>query len=197
MSLFLVAGSDDVPATVIAFFAAKAPQIILPIIERLHDPADLLRATADPGMLLHAHLDLIVDSSLAMTEEIRDKLTELELRVRTRPSMHSIKALHSISSDLVMLRQANLPVQAMMVALRVNDIERNHSVLTGFHVQFDATKEHGRLSHTTKIFLQDVNEHIDVVIASLLQFNTLASSLVDYQFNVSLRFDLMHMNQPA
>lgn len=61
-----------------------------PIYNRLRTPNTVLRASADPSMLLEALLDLVVDRALDIVDRFHENILTVEKSILLRPKMRAV-----------------------------------------------------------------------------------------------------------
>ncbi|KIO26588.1 hypothetical protein M407DRAFT_74306 [Tulasnella calospora MUT 4182] len=161
------------------------------IKERLRQPNTLLRGTAEPSVLLHGLLDLMVDHAIQVVDAFQDQILVLEQETLLRPHMDSVKLLHMLSADLTLHKRALKPLQSLVYGMRRYDLDRCVAMAASVNGSSapDLSKVKGFLSHQAKVYLADVHDHLEYVIASLEMFETITENLISYSFNV-LSYDM-------
>jgi len=149
-----------------------------PILNRLKQRDSVLRTTADPSLLLEAILDLVVDRAFDIVDAFNENILKLEQEVLIHPKMRTLRRLHVLSGDLTLHRRTIDPLKTLIYGLRRYDTDR--SVATT--ADGDA-KPLGFLSHKTKVYLNDVHDHIELILASLEMFESISENLINFCFN--------------
>jgi len=85
--------------------------------QRLQTPRSRLRS-GDASFLLHSLLDAIVDSCFPLLEHYGDRLEDVEGEVLERPTPESIKDIHELKRELLLLRRAVWPMREVISALQ-------------------------------------------------------------------------------
>jgi Mg2+ and Co2+ transporter CorA len=84
-----------------------------------------------------------------------------------------------MSGDLTMRKRALTPIKSLIYGLRRYDLERSAAVQGGGKVAI------GYMSTKTKIYLTDIYDHIDFILASLDMYSAMTENLIQFSFNVS------------
>ncbi|KAF5311796.1 hypothetical protein D9619_002789 [Psilocybe cf. subviscida] len=114
--------------TVISLQSAASLEYTAPIAERLHRPDSVLRTSEDASLLVESLLDLVVDRVLEVVDEYQAAISHLERDILLYPVMHSVRALHILSGDLIMHKRTLQPIHTMISGLRQYDLERCRAV---------------------------------------------------------------------
>ncbi|KAH9951017.1 hypothetical protein B0H21DRAFT_818847 [Amylocystis lapponica] len=162
--------------TVISISQDSNVNFLEPITERLRHSQTGLRKTADPSLLVHSLLDLIVDQALEIVDEYQGKLDEIEHTVLIKPSMKTVRSLHVLQEDLIGLHRTLEPIKTLVYGLRRYDADRAAATAD------DMTP--GYMSQKAKIYLADVIDHIEHTLMSLDMFAGISENLIDYTFNM-------------
>ncbi|MBW0493814.1 hypothetical protein O181_033529 [Austropuccinia psidii MF-1] len=183
--------------TLITIFSHDGSRTVLPLIARLKTMDTLLRSSADASMLLQALLDIIVDQALDVVEAFRSKLTSLEAKVLVSPDLDTVRHLHVLSGELLLLKRTLTPLSTLVHGIMNHD-PSERKVVNYRAVQRassgDGLLEDGQsiatsvpgggfISSQARLYLSDVLDHIDSVLSSLELFSEFASNLVDFTFN--------------
>ncbi|KZW00478.1 hypothetical protein EXIGLDRAFT_830641 [Exidia glandulosa HHB12029] len=176
-NLFILLWRDG---TVISIFAKPGSDFAAPIVSRLKSRDTILRATADPSLLVQSMLDLVVDQALEVIDRYHAQLTKLEASILIKPQMTAVRSLHILSGDLAMRKRSLEPIKSLVFGLRRYDLDRS-AALT------EDPKEPpvGFMSHKAKIYLADVLDHMDYILSSIDLFSTISENLISYSFNMS------------
>ncbi|KAH9814945.1 hypothetical protein DFH28DRAFT_969877 [Melampsora americana] len=191
LSIFLLRGG-----TLITIFSHDGSRTVVPLLDRLRSSDTLLRSTSDASMLLQAVLDLIVDQALDVVEAFRSRLTSLEAAVLNNPKLDTVRHLHVLSGELLLLKRTLTPLSSLVHRIRNHDPsdermtgQSNYSVggFTGepldHTIHQSSSDSTGFISPKAKVYLSDVLDHIDSLLSSLELFSGWASNLVDFTFN--------------
>lgn len=142
----------------------------------------MLRSSEDASLLLQALLDVVGDAALDMVTEFRDELTILEGRVLAKPSMLTVRHLHSLSAQLLLLKSTISPLQSLIQSLRYADEVKASSAArpqTTTAGNGNGKLRHvGFISHEAKVYLSDTLDHIDSVVSSLDLFSGISENLI-------------------
>ncbi|KAH8920694.1 hypothetical protein BT69DRAFT_1352196 [Atractiella rhizophila] len=190
--------------TLISFFQRGAAGYVTGLFNRLRESQTLLRITEDPSMLVHNLLDLVSDHALEIVEEFRKRITFLEGQVLVKPMASTVRHLHVLSAELLLLKRTLSPLASVVRRVRDHQVldavalpGRSHhhhnshrrytdnSMYDSRHDSFSGEiKKEPFISRTAEIYLADVADHVDSVLSSIELFTALASNLVDFTFNM-------------
>jgi len=84
-----------------------------------------------------------------------------------------------MSGDLNIRKRALTPIKSLIYGLRRYDLERSAAVQGGGKVAV------GYMSTKTKIYLADIYDHIDFILASLDMYSAMTENLIRFSFDVS------------
>ncbi|KAH8919530.1 hypothetical protein BT69DRAFT_1284743 [Atractiella rhizophila] len=178
--------------TIISFFQKGAAHLIAPLFNRLRSPHSTLRMCEDPSMVLHNLLDVVADQALEIVESFRREIMILEGQVLVKPEASTVRHLHVLSAELLLLKRTMSPVAALVHKLQNHLM---HDAVT-FQTVRDRKKDKetssdtilktkaGFISRETEVYLTDVADHIDSVLSSVDLFTALSQNLVDFTFNM-------------
>lgn len=155
-----------------------------PIYNRLKAPNTILRASADPSLLLEALLDLVVDRALDIVDRFHENILACERTILLSPKMNAVRQLHFLSGELSARRRELDPVKTLIYGLRRYDQERCAAVAESSGELAEGGKVPGFLSHKAKIYLADVHEHCEWILTSFEMFEGISENLINYTFNV-------------
>lgn len=120
--------------------------------------------------LAYALLDCLVDHYFAVLEHIGDDIDRIEAEVTSRPDEDSLREIHRLKQEMLVLRQAAWPLREA-----VNTLIRSETPL---------------IQHTTHIFLRDVYDHTVQVIDTIETYREMLGGLLDvYLSSVSNRMN--------
>jgi len=126
--------------------------------QRLQTPGARLRA-GDASFLLHSLLDAIVDSCFPLLEHYGDRLEDVEAEVLERPTPESIKDIHELKRELLLLRRAVWPMREVISALQ--------------------REQHDCLSEQTRTYMRDVYDHAVQIIDIVETYREVAMGLTE------------------
>ncbi|KAF8336572.1 uncharacterized protein EI90DRAFT_3169918, partial [Cantharellus anzutake] len=163
--------------TVISIYRkdATSRMFATPIVNRLREPHTILRASADPSLLLQAILDYIVDDALRVIDCYHDKILSLERQILIKPKMMSVRQLHILSGDITLHKRTLTPLRSLVYGLRRYDLARCQALRT--------IGVKGFMTHQAKIYLADVLDHTEYILSSLDTFSSIAENLINFTFN--------------
>lgn len=153
--------------------------------DRLQDPASLLRTTTDASVLLHSVLDLMADHAVQVVDAFHEQILHLERETLSRPSIAAVKLLHMLSADVTLHKRTLTPFKTLVYGLRQYDFERCAALVASADgtLEPSTVKVEPFMSHQSKVYLADVHDHLEYVLASLETFETIAENLIGYCFN--------------
>ena len=131
-----------------------------------------------------------------MVERYHDRILKFERDIHIKPGIQTVQyckhpltshqnlvsnnhAVHVMSGDLTIRKRALTPIKALIYGLRRYDLERSAAVQGGGNVAV------GYMSTKTKIYLADVYDHIDFILASLDMYSAMTENLIRFSFDVS------------
>ncbi|KAG8894391.1 hypothetical protein FRB99_001310, partial [Tulasnella sp. 403] len=155
-----------------------------PILARLRQRDTLLRNTADVSLLLQAIIDLLVDHAVKVVDKYHEQILKFERDILTKPKMNTVRFLHIASGDLTMHKRTLSPLKALIYGLRRYDLDRCIAQANSSEPGFDEKKVVGFMSHKSKIYLADVMDHMEYILASLEMFESITENLIAYTFNI-------------
>ncbi|KAG8991832.1 hypothetical protein FRB93_002567 [Tulasnella sp. JGI-2019a] len=170
--------------TLITIHQDPGSNLFDPVSKRLRQRDTLLRNTSDASMLLQNVLDLVVDNAVLVVEKYQQELLKWEGDILIKPKVSTVRSLHIASGDIAMLKRTLDPIKTLIYGLRRYDLDRCIATANSRTPGFDEKKIEGFLSHKTKIYLADVMDHMDYILASLDMFGTITENLIGYTFNV-------------
>jgi len=171
--------------TVISISPTSDLNFTAPITQRLRQADTGLRMSADPSLLVHALLDVVVDSVLEVIDEYHTKINKFERLILLKPGVRTVRDLHILSGDLILHKRTLEPIKTLIYSLRRYDLDRcaalvDTSIPANANVQVA-----GYMSHKSKIYLADVYDHTVYILTSLDMFSGIAENLISYTFNVA------------
>ena len=121
-----------------------------------------------PDYLAYALVDAVVDSYFVVLEDLSERLTDLEEDLSGHPQRTTLKHIHQIKRDLIVLRKAVWPLREVVSAL-----ERDEAEL---------------IDDRTTPFLRDLYDHVIEAIETVETLRDTISGLLDlYLSSVSQR----------
>ncbi|PPQ66055.1 hypothetical protein CVT24_000237 [Panaeolus cyanescens] len=171
--------------TVISIHAVPNSRFTAPITQRLRSRDTLLRKSADPSMLIHSLLDLIVDRSLEVAEEYHRQITKYEHDILLHVSSKRLRQLHVLSGDLILHQRTLDPIKTLIYGLRRYDLDRCAALVDASDAANKDVKVVGFMSHTSKIYLADVYDHMVYILTSLDMYSNVTENLINYSFNAA------------
>lgn len=194
--------------TLITMSASPCAGVLDPIYLRLDQEDGLLRRTCDASMLLEALLDVVVDIAIETCKTFETEILKIEAGCLVNPEMETVRHLHIISSQLIRLKRTLAPLSKVLYTLRDQDSQR--ALASMFYAARPlpphmaaataatgsmtpptlpppgdlAPSSSGYVSSTTKVYLSDVIDHLDTVLASFDQYIATCEHLTDYIFNM-------------
>ncbi|KAF9535631.1 magnesium transporter [Crepidotus variabilis] len=171
--------------TVISIHPTPDLTFTSPIADRLQPMDTVLRKSADPSLLIHALLDLIIDRTLAVVDRFHSNITKYEHDILLRPKMKTVKLLHILSGDLILHKRTLEPIKTMIYGLRRYDIDRCAALIDSSDPNNKDVQVVGFMSHKAKIYLADVYDHTDYILTSMDMFASIAENLIAYTFNMA------------
>lgn len=170
--------------TLITIHQDVASDFFHPIMSRLKQRDTLLRNTADVSLLLQGIIDLLVDHAVKVVDKYHQQILKFEKDILIRPKVKTVKFLHIASGDLTMHKRTLSPIKTLIYGLRRYDLDRCIAQANSSDPGFDEKKITGFMSHKSKIYLADVMDHMEYVLASLEMFESITENLIAYTFNI-------------
>ncbi|KAF7337761.1 hypothetical protein MSAN_02249900 [Mycena sanguinolenta] len=170
--------------TVITISQNAAPDLMLPISERLRRPDTILRSSADPSMLVQSFLGLIVDKAVQVIDAYHDQISKIEGQILLKPKPTTVRKLHIVSGDLVLHKRTLEPIKTLVYGLRRYDTDRC-AALVDESDEANTGPIVGFMSHKSKIYLADVYDHTEYILSTLDMVAGIGDSLTDYSFNMA------------
>lgn len=133
--------------------------IFEPVRKRLRDNPESRLRTLQCDYLLYALIDLVVDSSFPVLEELGEQLEKLEDQVLDKPVRETLDQIHLMKRELILLRRAQWPQRELL-----NGLIRD---------------EHRLIQDSTKIYLRDCYDHTIQVMDLIENYREMSSGLLD------------------
>ncbi|KAG6874363.1 hypothetical protein C0995_015099 [Termitomyces sp. Mi166 len=171
--------------TVISIHNVPDLKFTSPISARLRQRDTGLRNSADPSLLVHALLDLIVDNALEIIDEYHTKINKFERAILLKSNVQTVRYLHILSGDLIMHKRTMEPIKTLIYGLRRYDLDRCQALIDMSNPANANVKVVGFMSHKSKIYLADVFDHMEYILSSLDMFAAISENLIGYTFNLA------------
>ncbi|KAF8314447.1 hypothetical protein DL93DRAFT_2227915 [Clavulina sp. PMI_390] len=97
--------------------------------------------------------------------------------------MSTVHQMHILSGDLTLHKRTLAPIRVLIYGLRRYDLDRVKALVSSSDPSADPEKAKGYLSHQSKVYLADVNDHMDYILESMDMFGTISENLISYTFN--------------
>lgn len=176
------------------------------IFERINRADSTLRSSSDASLLMQALLDVVGDDALGIVDSFREELTILEGKTLTIADMGTVRHLHALSAQLLLLKSTVAPLQALIQSLRYSDTVKASAAtkVDGSaalkHAGFVSPEAKVRSSSSSfsprpkvvavlttcvdeQVYLGDVLDHVESVLSSLDLFSGIAENLIAFTFN--------------
>lgn len=128
------------------------------IKDSLQNPQNLIHKKG-PDYLVHALLDVSVDTYYQILEAIGDVIEKVEEKVITNPSTEVVKQIHSLKRNMIFLRKSVWPLR---------------EIISGLHHKVSSL-----IQESTLLYLKDVYDHIVQVIDTVETYRDLLSGIMD------------------
>ncbi|KAJ6520435.1 hypothetical protein C8R45DRAFT_1205404 [Mycena sanguinolenta] len=171
--------------TVITITQNAAPDLMLPISERLRRADTILRSSADPSMLVQSFLGLIVDKAVQVIDAYHHQISKIEGQILLKPKPTTVRKLHIVSGDLVLHKRTLEPIKTLVYGLRRYDLDRCAALVDESDEANAGKPIVGFMSHKSKIYLADVYDHTEYILSTLDMVAGIGDSLTDYSFNMA------------
>ncbi|KAH8835233.1 magnesium transporter [Flagelloscypha sp. PMI_526] len=171
--------------TVVSIHPTPSEELTAPIVARLRQRDTVLRSTADPSILVHALIDLVVDKAMVVIDRYHETIRRFEAEVLQKPKMRTVRNLHILSGELILLKRTLDPMKTVVYGLRRYDLDRAAAIIDMSDPANAGQKVEGWMTHKSKIYLADVHDHMEHILTSLDMFTGIADNLVDYTFNLA------------
>lgn len=155
--------------TYIFSFQERRGDVFEPVRERLREGRVRIRSRGT-DYLLYALVDAIVDNYFRILEEIGDRVEEIEETVLTDPTIESMRRIHALRREMLVVRRAIWPLREALGQLYRGEIP-------------NVTEE-------TALFFRDVYDHAVQVIDTAETLREVLSGAMDlYMSGVSNRMN--------
>ncbi len=161
----LILGSNFV----ISFQEGMEGDVFNPIRERLRNGKGRMREMGS-DYLVYALMDAIVDNYFVVLESVGERIEGLEDAVIADPSPETVRAIHQLKREVILLRKAVWPLREVIGAL-----ERRESRL---------------ISEPVLVYLRDLYDHTIQVIDSIETSRDMLAGMLDvYLSSISNRMN--------
>lgn len=154
---------------VISFQEGVEGDVFTPIRERIRNGKGKIR-TMGADYLAYSLIDAVVDNYFVVLEGVGERVETLEGEVMTKPRPETVREIHRLKRDMILLRKAVWPLREVIGAL-----ERRESKL---------------ITEPVVVYLRDVYDHtIQVIDAIEASRDMLAGMLDIYLSSISNRMN--------
>jgi magnesium transporter len=109
--------------------------------------------------LLYSLIDAIVDNYYILLDEIEDKIDELEENIITNDNeTNPLGQIYKLRKELLLLKTAVWPIKEI-----VNELQKDYSIL----------------GESTRIYLSDLNDHVNQIMDYILIYREMISTMFD------------------
>jgi magnesium transporter len=129
-----------------------------PIRQRIKMGGSRVRAS-DASFLAYSLLDAIIDQCFPILERYGDRLEELEDLVLSEPTHDTIRAIHRLKRDLLLLRRAVWPMREVVSRLQ--------------------REPHECFGETTRMYMRDVYDHAVQIIDLVETYREVSTGLTE------------------
>ena len=150
-------------------FQEQPGDVFDPIRERLRNNKGRIRK-AGTDYLAYSLADAIVDNCFGILETVGERVEDMEEHLVTNPTPETLKDIHDLKREMILLRKAMWPLREVISAL-----SRGESAL---------------IEEPTRAYLRDVYDHTIQVIDTIETFRDMVSGMLDiYLSSVSNRMN--------
>ena len=136
---------------------------------RIHTAGSSVR-NRGPDYLVYALMDATVDEYFTVLERIGDRIEDLETELLDRPTPATIREIHHVKRELLVMRKAVWPLRELFASLM-----RDESTL---------------IAEETRLFLRDAHDHSIQIIDTLETLRDLVAGMIElYLSSVSNRMN--------
>lgn len=139
---------------VLTFQEHRPGDCLDPVRARIRNGLGRLRG-AGPDYLAYAILDTVIDNYFPLVERYGDQLEVLDDAVVDRPHEETIRRIHDIRHDLLVLRRTVAPLRDAVGILRSDDS--------------------GLLSDDTKLYLRDCYDHVVHLVENIQSYQDISA----------------------
>ncbi|KAF8964374.1 hypothetical protein BDZ97DRAFT_1816203 [Flammula alnicola] len=129
-------------------------------------------------------------SNLSFTAPIAYRLKSRDTVLRKSADasllLHAmLDLMHILSGDLILHKRTLDPIKTLIYGLRRYDLDRCAALIDSADPDNKDVKVVGYMSNKTKIYLADVYDHMEYILASLDMIAGIAENLINYSFNLA------------
>ncbi|KAG8941457.1 hypothetical protein FRC03_004503 [Tulasnella sp. 419] len=128
--------------------------------------------------------ELKKEEPVRVVDRYQQQIVKFERDILISPKMKTVRYLHIASGDLTMHKRTLSPLKSLIYGLRRYDLDRCIAQANAQTPGFDERQVTGFISHKAKVYLADVMDHTEYILASLDMFETIAENLIAYTFNL-------------
>ncbi|HEU0265180.1 MAG TPA: magnesium/cobalt transporter CorA [Geobacterales bacterium] len=140
-----------------------------PVRDRIRSGKGRIRSMG-ADYLAYALIDAVVDGYFSVLERVGERIEELEEEVVASPTPETMRKIHHLKREMIVLRKALWPLREMIASL-----QRRESPL---------------ISETVTIYLRDVHDHVIQAIDAVEAYRDILSGLLDiYLSSISNRLN--------
>jgi magnesium transporter len=140
-----------------------------PIRQRIRTAGSQLRR-ADASFLAYSLIDAIVDEAFPILEQLGDRLEDLEDLVLERPGPDTMRQIHRIKRELLLMRRAMWPMREVLQRMQ--------------------REPHECFSEITRTYVRDVYDHAIQIIDIVETYREVATGLTEtYMSAISNRMN--------
>jgi magnesium transporter len=154
---------------VLSFQEGKEGDVFGPLRDRIRTGKGRIRKMG-ADYLAYAMIDAIVDHYFIILEKLGERIESLEDALVAQPTTGTLKEIHSLKREMILLRKAVWPLREV-----IGSLTRGESPL---------------IQESTRVYLRDVYDHTIQVIDSIETFRDMVSGMLDiYLSSVSNRLN--------
>jgi magnesium transporter len=140
-----------------------------PVRERIRSGKGKIR-TMGTDYLAYALIDAVVDGYFGVLERVGERIDELEEEVVASPAPETVRAIHRLKREMIVLRKALWPLREV-----ISSLERRESPL---------------ISEPVTVYLRDVYDHTIQAIDAVEAYRDILAGLLDvYLSSISNRLN--------
>jgi len=150
-------------------FQERKGDVFDPIRDRLRKDKGRIRKMG-VDYLAYTLIDAVIDNYFALLEKVGDQLEDLEKELSERPEERSLRKIHSLKRELILMRRSVWPLRDVVHALE---------------------REEGELITTdTVVYLRDIYDHTVRVMDAVETYRDMVSGLLElYMSSISNRMN--------
>ncbi|TFK60121.1 hypothetical protein BDN72DRAFT_905249 [Pluteus cervinus] len=192
--------------TVISIYPRPTLELTEPIKKRLEQKDSVLRLNEDSSILVESLLDLgqemvslpgrdltsiyaVVDRVLELTDIYQAQIQQLEHDTLLHAGVKIIRRLHILSADVIIHKRRLEPMKTLIQRICRHDDEGAQNgalnVPPGTATTNGGMSTAGYFSSEARMYLADVQDHVDFALSSLDMFSAISENLLNYAFNMA------------